>query len=50
MNKPFLQCVPKETLLAANGQPRAASQPEVVKLHHAMIDLCRIMEKILLSL
>ncbi|KAJ6129437.1 hypothetical protein N7512_002217 [Penicillium capsulatum] len=47
VNKPFLQCASNETRLAANGQPRAASQRDVVKLHHAMIDLSRILEKIL---
>lgn len=50
VNKPYLQCAGNETLLAANGQPRAASQREVTKLHHAMIDLSRILEKILSSL
>ncbi|KAJ5900091.1 hypothetical protein N7495_004835 [Penicillium taxi] len=37
-------------LPAANGQPRAASERDVVLLHRAMIELCRILEKILLSL
>ncbi|KAJ5085126.1 hypothetical protein N7532_009897 [Penicillium argentinense] len=52
VNKPYLQCATSTFLPSAkgNGQLRAFSQREVVKLHQAMIDLCRILEKILHSL
>ncbi|KAJ5233113.1 hypothetical protein N7468_006069 [Penicillium chermesinum] len=50
VNKPYIQCASNTVLLSANGQPRAASQKDVVQLHKSMIDLCQILEKILLSL
>ncbi|KAJ5698801.1 hypothetical protein N7462_000806 [Penicillium macrosclerotiorum] len=50
VNKPDLQCASNVHLPSANGQLRAASQGDVVQLHRAMIDLCRILEKILHSL
>ncbi|CAI7640510.1 unnamed protein product [Penicillium crustosum] len=51
VNKPFPLCAsdvyfPSST---GNGKLRAASQRDVVQLHRAMIDLCRIFEKVLLS-
>ncbi|KAJ5781353.1 hypothetical protein N7457_006513 [Penicillium paradoxum] len=51
VNKPFPLCASDVYLPSAsgNGQLRAASQREVVQLHRAMIDLCRIFEKVLLS-
>jgi hypothetical protein len=52
VNKPFPFCASDDHLPSAsgNGQLRAASQRDVVQLHRAMIDLCRIFEKVLLSL
>ncbi|KAJ5404470.1 hypothetical protein N7509_004341 [Penicillium cosmopolitanum] len=52
VNKPYLQCASTKVLPSAkgNGQLRAYSQRDVAKLHQAMIDLCRILEKILHSL
>lgn len=52
VNKPFPLCASDVYLPSANGngQLRAASQRDVVQLHRAMIDLCRIFEKVLLSL
>lgn len=50
VKKPFLQCVSDVHLPSADGNLRGASQKNVVQLHRAMIDLCRILEKILLSL
>ncbi|CEJ57830.1 hypothetical protein PMG11_06509 [Penicillium brasilianum] len=50
VKKPFLQCVSDVHLPSADGNLRSASQKSVVQLHRAMIDLCRILEKILLSL
>ncbi|KAJ5592012.1 uncharacterized protein N7459_002381 [Penicillium hispanicum] len=50
VHKPYYQCASDACLPSANGQLRAASQMDVVQLHRAMIDLCRILEKILLSL
>ncbi|GLI76007.1 hypothetical protein PoHVEF18_004273 [Penicillium ochrochloron] len=50
VKKPFLQCVSDVHLPSADGNLRGASQKNVVQLHQAMIDLCRILEKILLSL
>ncbi|CAI7637055.1 unnamed protein product [Penicillium glandicola] len=52
VNKPFPLCAADIYLPSANGngQLRAASQRDVVQLHRAMIDLCRIFEKVLLSL
>ena len=52
VNKPFPLCASDIYLPSAtgNGQLRAASQRDVVQLHRAMIDLCRIFEKVLLSL
>ncbi|KAJ5762755.1 hypothetical protein N7533_001436 [Penicillium manginii] len=52
VNKPYLQCATTTILPSAkgNGQLRAYSQRDVAKLHQAMIDLCRILEKILHSL
>lgn len=52
VNKPFSLCASDVYLPSANGngQLRAASQRDVVQLHRAMIDLCRIFEKVLLSL
>ncbi|KAJ6039389.1 hypothetical protein N7499_004352 [Penicillium canescens] len=51
VNKPFALCAPDVCLPSANGngQLRAASQRDVVQLHRAMIDLCRIFEKVLLA-
>ncbi|KAJ5966655.1 hypothetical protein N7501_002903 [Penicillium viridicatum] len=51
VNKPFPLCASNVYLPSAtgNGQLRAASQRDVVQLHRAMIDLCRIFEKVLLS-
>ncbi|KAK4861857.1 hypothetical protein LT330_003892 [Penicillium expansum] len=51
VNKPFSLCASDVYLPSANGngQLRAASQRDVVQLHRAMIDLCRIFEKVLLS-
>lgn len=50
VNMPYLQCTSEVRLPSANGQLRAASQKEVTALHRSMISLCRILEKILLSL
>ncbi|KAJ5953089.1 uncharacterized protein N7479_011502 [Penicillium vulpinum] len=52
VNKPFPLCALDAYLPSANGngQLRAASQRDVVQLHRAMIDLCRIFERVLLSL
>jgi hypothetical protein len=52
VKKPFPLCASDVYLPSANGngQLRAASQRDVVQLHRAMIDLCRIFEKVLLSL
>ncbi|KAJ5765969.1 uncharacterized protein N7511_003585 [Penicillium nucicola] len=51
VNKPFALCAPDVCLPSANGngQLRAASQRDVVQLHRALIDLCRIFEKVLLA-
>ncbi|KAF9240575.1 transcriptional regulator family: Fungal Specific TF [Penicillium roqueforti] len=51
VNKPFPLCASDVYLPSANGnrQLRAASQRDVVQLHRAMIDLCRIFEKVLLT-
>ncbi|KAJ5427461.1 Transcription factor [Penicillium cf. griseofulvum] len=51
VKKPFPLCASDVYLPSANGsgQLRAASQRDVVQLHRAMIDLCRIFEKVLLS-
>ncbi|KAJ5310874.1 uncharacterized protein N7443_003335 [Penicillium atrosanguineum] len=50
VNMPYLQCTSEIRLPSANGGLRAASQKEVTGLHRSMISLCRILEKILLSL
>ncbi|KAJ5765847.1 hypothetical protein N7520_005406 [Penicillium odoratum] len=50
VNKPDLECVSNIHLPSANGQPRAANQKAVTQLQRSMIDLCRIIEKILRSL
>lgn len=50
MNKPDLDCVSDVQLPSANGQLRAANQKTVTQLQRSMIDLCRIIEKILRSL
>lgn len=52
VNKPFPLCASDVYLPSANGngQLRSASQRDVVQLHRAMIDLCRIFEKVLLTL
>ncbi|KAJ6014307.1 hypothetical protein N7540_008898 [Penicillium herquei] len=50
VNKPSLQCVSDLSSPSANGNPRAASQKDTVQLHRSMIDLCRIIEKVLQSL
>ncbi|KAJ5675254.1 uncharacterized protein N7477_005188 [Penicillium maclennaniae] len=50
VNMPYLQCTSEVRLPAANGGLRAASCKEVTDLHRSMISLCRILEKILLSL
>lgn len=50
VNKPDLGCVSDIQLPSANGQLRAASQRTVTQLQRSMIDLCRIIEKILRSL
>ncbi|CAG8044172.1 unnamed protein product [Penicillium nalgiovense] len=51
VNKPFPLCASDAYLPSANGngQLRSASQRDVVQLHRAMIDLCRIFEKVLLT-
>ncbi|OQD89012.1 hypothetical protein PENANT_c003G03705 [Penicillium antarcticum] len=51
VNKPFALCAPDVSLPSANGngQLRAASQRDVVQLHRALIDLCRIFERVLLA-
>ncbi|CAG8902444.1 unnamed protein product [Penicillium egyptiacum] len=51
VNKPFPLCASDVYLPSANGngQLRSASQRDVVQLHRAMIDLCRIFEKVLLT-
>ncbi|KAJ5732358.1 hypothetical protein N7493_003839 [Penicillium malachiteum] len=50
VNKPSLQCTSDLPSPSANGNPRAASQKDTVQLHRSMIDLCRIIEKVLQSL
>ncbi|KAJ5273651.1 hypothetical protein N7478_008776 [Penicillium angulare] len=50
VNKPYLQCVSEVHFPSANGSLRAASQKDTAQLHRSMIDLCRIIEKILQSL
>ncbi|KAJ5917185.1 hypothetical protein N7466_010739 [Penicillium verhagenii] len=50
VRKPYLECVRDVHLPSANGQPRAANQKAVTQLQRSMIDLCRIIEKILRSL
>ncbi|KAJ5630281.1 uncharacterized protein N7484_010381 [Penicillium longicatenatum] len=50
VNKPDLECVSGVQLPSANGQLRAANQKTVTQLQRSMIDLCRIIEKILRSL
>ncbi|KAF3391279.1 hypothetical protein F1880_007889 [Penicillium rolfsii] len=50
VKKPLLQCASNVHLPSAGGNLRSASQKNVVQLHQSMIDLCRILEKILLSL
>ncbi|CAG8191339.1 unnamed protein product [Penicillium olsonii] len=52
VHKPYPPCASNERLPSAsgNGKLRAASPRDVVKLHRAMIDLCRIFEKVLVSL
>ncbi|CAG8944410.1 unnamed protein product [Penicillium salamii] len=52
VNKPFPPCASNVHLPSAsgNGELRAASPRDVVQLHRAMIDLCRIFEKVLVSL
>lgn len=52
VNKPFPLCASVDHLPSSNGngELRAASPRDVVQLHRAMIDLCRIFEKVLVSL
>ncbi|KAK9848425.1 hypothetical protein MYU51_016627 [Penicillium brevicompactum] len=51
VNKPFPLCASVDHLPSSsgNGELRAASPRDVVQLHRAMIDLCRIFEKVLVS-
>ncbi|KAJ5157855.1 Transcription factor [Penicillium canariense] len=50
VKKPFLQCASDVHLPSADGKPRGASQKDVIQLHRSMIDLCRILERVLSSL
>ncbi|CAL5867167.1 uncharacterized protein PFLUO_LOCUS1379 [Penicillium psychrofluorescens] len=51
VNKPSLECAGDIHLPSSiNGKPRPASPRDVTQLQRAMIDLCHILERILLSL
>lgn len=50
VNKPHPKCALDVCLPSASGHPRTASQKDTTQLHRSMIDLCRIIEKILQSL
>jgi hypothetical protein len=51
VNKPSLECAGDIHLPSSiHGKSRAASPRDVTQLQRAMIDLCHILERILLSL